>query len=152
MSYDRLGNWRIREKGRQKKSLFLKVSEIKQELKRIIPEISSAGLISMLSHCRRYHGGKLYYGRRTNPNKKPRELTHNERLLYDYLLKNKLNPCTTYRWFIACRLPSDIKEKLAKGQIGQKKAMYIAANRRRVKDSNMGLLMMEEVRSAIHGL
>ena len=152
ISYDRLGNWRIREKGHVKKSLFQKVAEIKDDIKRIIPELDSDGLISMLSHCRRYYEGKLFYGRRTNPNKQPRDLTANERLLYDYILKNNLNPCTTYRWFLATRLPSDIKEKLAKGQIGQKKAMQISANRRRVKNNNMGLLMMEEIRNIVSGL
>ena len=106
----------------------------------------------MLSHCRNYYEGKLFYGRRDSPKRKPRELTTNERMLYDYILKNGLNPSTTYRWFLATRLPDDIKEKLRKGQIGQNKAMQISANRRRVKHSNMGLLMMEEIRSAIRRL
>lgn len=152
MSYDRIGNWRIRDKGQRKKSLFLKIEEIKRDLKEIIPEIEGDRMISMMSHCRRYYEGKLFYGRLSNPRRKSMELTANERLLYDYLLKNTLNPSTTYRWFLATRLPSDIKEKLTKGQIGQKKAMEISANRRRVKNSNTGLLMMEEIRNKIRGL
>ena len=151
MSYDRIGNWRIREHG-QKVDIFQKVTEIKQQLKEIMPEIEGDKLIAMLSHCRNYYGGKLYYGRRDSPNRKPRELTQNERILYDFLLRNKLNPGTTYRWFIATRIPSDIKEKLIKGQISQKKALQISANRRRVKESNAGLLMMEEIRTIMRGL
>ena len=152
MSYDRIGNYRIREKDGKKKSLFLKVEEIKQDLKDIMPEIEGDRLIEMMSHCRRYYEGKLHYGRRDSKAKKPRDLTANERVLYDYLLKNGLNPSTTYRWFLATRLPSDIKDQLTKGKIGQKIAMQVAANRRRVKHSNAGLLLMEEIRNAVRGL
>ena len=148
MSYDRIGNAKVRKDGK-KVSIFRRVAEIKQQLKATIPEIEGYRLISMLSHCRRYYRGTLWYGRRDSPNKMPRTLTPNERILYDYLLKNNLNPCTTYRWFIATRVPDDIKDKLEKGQIGQKKAMQISANRRRVKRSNKGLLMIEEIRTII---
>jgi hypothetical protein len=153
MSYDRIGNCRIRENGR-KINIFDKVNEIKQHLKDIIPEIESDKLIVILSHCRAYYEGKLHYGRRNVPEnlQRTRELTTNERIVYEYLLKSKLNPSTTYRWFIATRLPQDIREKLAKGQIGQKKAMEISANRRNVKLSNMGLLMTEEIRKTIQKL
>ena len=160
MSYQRLGNTRIRFKtvrdgkivGR-KRDIFDKVNEIKRDIKAILPEIKSDELIGMLSRCRNYYFGNLHYGRRGPENKKrKRELTINERILYDYLLKNNLNPSTTYRWFIATRLPQDIREKLAKGKIGQKQAMQIAANRRRTKNSTEGLLMMEEIRSIIQKL
>lgn len=153
MSYDRLGNYQIRENGR-KRSLFDKVNEIKQHLKELLPEIEGDRLIAMFSHCRRFYGGKLHYGRVHNKENRSRvrELTPAEQLLYDYLLKNNLNPCTTYRWFIATRLPSDIMEKLEKGQISQKKAMQISANRRRTKESTQGLLMMEEIRNVIQKL
>lgn len=153
MSYDRIGNYRIRENGR-KRSIFDKVNEIKQHLKEIIPEIKSDELIGILSRCRAYYEGKLHYGRRNVPDNKQmkRELTANERIVYEYLLKSKLNPPTTYRWFIATRLPQDVRERLAKGQIGQKQAMKISADRRNVKQSNIGLLMMEEIRNSIQKL
>ena len=151
MSYDRLGNCRIRNNGR-KVDIFQKVGEIKRQLNEIIPEIEGDKLIAMLSHCRNYYYGKLCYGRRDSPGRKPRELTQNERIMYDFVLKNNLNPCTTYRWFIATRIPADIKDKLVKGQLSQKKAMEISANRRRVKESNAGLLMMEEIRTIVGGL
>ena len=81
-----------------------------------------------------------------------RPLTVNERILYDYLLRHDLNPSTTYRWFLATRLPQDIREQLAKGKIGQQLAMQIAANRRRTKHSTTGLLMMEDIRNIIRKL
>ena len=160
MSYDRLGNTRIRyntvRDGKvvgRKRDIFDKVNEIKRDLKAILPEIKSDELIGMLSRCRNYYHGNLHYGRRDEENKhRKRELTINERILYDYILKNNLKPSTTYRWFIATRLPQDVREKLSKGQIGQKKAMEISANRRRTKDSTEGLLMMEEIRAIIQKL
>ena len=80
------------------------------------------------------------------------ELTQTELILYDFLLRNKYNPSTTYRWFLASRVPDDVKQKLEKGQISVKKAMEIAYNRKRVRESNFGLLMMEEMRQIVRGL
>ena len=153
MSYDRIGNTKVRING-EKVNIFTMVNKIKNELKAILPEIESDKLINMLSHCRNQYYGKLYYGRRANPKNlnRIRELTPNERLVYDYLLKNQFNPCTTYRWFIATRIPSDVKDKLIKGQISVRKAMEISSNRRRVKESNLGLLMIEELRTIMMGL
>ncbi len=150
MSYDRLGNHSIRENGR-KRSIFDKVNEIKADLKDLFPEIEGDRLIAMFSHCRRFHEGKLHYGRVHNKANKSRvrDLTANEKLLYDYLLRNNLNPSTTYRWIIATRLPPDILKQLEKGTVGQKQAMQISANRRRTKESVTGLLMLEEIRSLV---
>lgn len=152
MSYDRIGNWRIRENG-QKRGLFDKVNEIKQRIKTILPELEGDKLIAMLSKIRTYIAHKkkgVPIGR--NGWKGYRELTFNEKVLYEYLLKNNLNPSTTYRWFLATRIPEDIREKLSKGKISVKKAMQISANRRRVKNSNLGLLMMEEIRTMMRSL
>lgn len=152
MSYDRIGNWRIRENG-QKRGLFDKVSEIKQGIKTILPELEGDKLIAMLSKIRTYVAHKkkgVPLGRKGW--KGYRELTFNEKVLYEYLLKNRLNPSTTYRWFLATRIPEDVKDKLSKGKISVKKAMQISANRRRVKNSNLGLLMMEEIKTIMRGL
>jgi hypothetical protein len=149
-------SYQIREKGR-KRSMFEKVREIKQKLKRALPEIEDNRLISMLGHCRRYYEGSLYYGRRTTDKtekkqRKQLDLTQMERVLYDFLLRNNLNPSTTYRWFLATRVPDDIKDKLAKKQISYRKAMQISYNRKRVRESNIGLLMLEEMRIIVRGL
>ncbi len=68
------------------------------------------------------------------------------------MLKNNLNPSTTYRWMIACRVPADIKSKLAKGELSYKKALQIAGNRLRVRESNTGLLMIEEITNIVRSL
>ena len=108
----------------------------------------------MFSHVRNFFYGKLYYGRRAVPENKQRkrELTGAETILLDYMMKNKLNPSTTYRWMIACRIPADIKEKLAKGQVSFVKAMQISANRKKVRESNIGLMMIEEINNIVRSL
>jgi len=146
-------NQRIRENGK-KINIFDKVNQIKKDLKELFPEIEDDKIIPMFSHIKNFYYGKLYYGRHSNPEnkKRKRNLTPSEIVLYDYLLKNNLNPSTTYRWMIACRIPSDIKTKLANGEISYKKALQIANNRIRVKESNTGLLMMEEINNIVRSL
>ena len=150
-------SWRIRENGK-KINIFDKVSSIKSELKQIIPEIEeNRVLIQMLAHCRSYYEGNLYYGRRTQDpeikkQRKEKKLTNTEKIVYDYLLKTNLNPSTTYRWFLATRVPRDIKDKLSKGQISYRKAIEISNNRRKITESNKGLLLMEEIREIINSL
>ncbi|MBI4152105.1 hypothetical protein HY495_00205 [Candidatus Woesearchaeota archaeon] len=146
-------NRSIRENG-HKRNIFDKVHEIREHIKKVLPEVDGSRLIQMLSHCRQYYEGKLHYGRRGIPEnqQKKRDLTEAERILFDLLLRLNLNPSTTYRWFLAARIPGDIKEKLAKGMISQKKALEIAANRKRVKESNTGLLMIEEIRTIMRSL
>ena len=149
--------YRIRDANRKKKCIFDKVDEIKKQLNQILPEIEPTRFLPMLGHCRRFHDNTLYYGRRTsNPEvKKTRkrlQLSQMEQALYDFLIANDLNPGTVYRWFLATRVPADIKEKLETGQVSVKIAMMTAYNRKRVRDSNVGLLMMEEMRTIIRGL
>ena len=146
-------NHRIREDGK-KINIFDRVNRIKKDIKSILPEIDGDRLLSMMSHCRRYYEGKLHYGRRTDPKnlKRVRELTANERILYEYLLKNNLNPSTTYRWFLATRVPEDIKQRLKDKKLSYKKAMQISANRKRARESNSGLLMMEEINNVVRSL
>jgi hypothetical protein len=146
-------NTKVRYKGK-KIPIFDRINLIKNDLKGLIPEIEEDKFLSMMSHIRNYYYGKLHYGRRSNPEniKRKRELTTNEKIILDYLLKNGLNPSTTYRWFIACRLPSDIKKKLQDGKVSFKKAFLIANNRKKSKLSNEGLLMMEEINNIVSSL
>ena len=146
-------NTQIREKGK-KINIFDKVNQIKKDLKTLFPEIEEDRIIPMFSHIRNFFYGNLHYGRHEVPENKQRKrgLTKAETVLYDYMLKKNLNPSTTYRWMIACRVPADIKEKLAKGQLSFRKAMQISANRKRVRESNTGLMMVEEVNNILRSL
>jgi hypothetical protein len=152
MSYDRIGNTHIRDNGK-KRSIFDKVNEIKTDVSLILPEIEGDRLIGMFSRVRTYYKHKkkgVAIGRQGK--KGYRDLTFSERVLYEYLIRNSLNPCTTYRWFIATRIPSDVRDKLEKGQVNLRVAMQISANRRRVKESNQGLMLMEDIRTIIRGI
>lgn len=146
----------IRENGKLV-SVFDKVSLIEKDLKQMLPEMDRSRLIKAMSKCRQFYEGKLYYGRRTSDKKEMKkrdklELTEIEKIIYHYLLQKKLNPSTTYRWFLATRLPSDLQEKISKREIPVKTAMSIASNRRRTKISRQGLLMMEEMTTIMEGL
>jgi len=122
-------NKNVRYKGK-KIPIWDRINRIRNDLKVLLPEIEEDKFLLMASHVRNFFYGKLHYGRRgikENIEKK-RELTKAEKVLLQYYMKNNLNPPTTYRWFVACRLPSDIKAKLQKGQVSFKKAMLIADN------------------------
>jgi len=146
-------NKQIRENGK-KINIFDKVNRIRKDLKSLLPEVEDDKIIIMFSHVRNFFYGNLHYGRRNVPENKRRKrsLTKAETILLDYMMKNNLNPSTTYRWMIACRVPSDIKEKLIKGQVSITKAMQISANRKRVKESNTGLMMIEEINNIVRSL
>jgi len=145
-------NHRARHNGR-KINLFDRINKIKSDLKELLPEIEEDKFLSMASHVRNFYYGKLHYGRDKPENlKRKRELTEAEKILLDYYLKNSINPSTAYRWFITCRIPSDIKEKLAQGKISFKKAFLIADNRKKAKMSNTGLLMIEEINNVVRSL
>ena len=146
-------NTKVRYKGK-KILIFDRINRIKNDLIELLPEIEEDKFLLMMSHVRNFYYGKLYYGRRDKPEnlKRKRKLTANEKIVLDYLLKNHLNPSTTYRWFIACRMPSDIKEKLQKGKISFRKAFLIADNRKKSKMSSTGLLMIEEINNLVSSL
>jgi hypothetical protein len=152
----RIGNWRIRRNGR-KINLFDMVKEIREDLKALVPELSPDGkpipndvLIPLLSKIRTYYRHKkkgVPVGRKGS--KGYRDLTKVEHVIFDYMIRTKLNPCTTYRWFIASRLPEDLMEQLKEGNLSQKMAMKLSAARKKDKDSAVGLYIMEQVRSIV---
>jgi hypothetical protein len=150
MSYMRIGNYRIRKNGK-KVSLFDTVNTIKQFIKGNFPEIDETGMLKMMSHCRGFYEGKLQYGRRGSNYCKPRLLTQIEKALYDYLIKEGHNPSTSYRWFLACRMPSDILTALKEGRISQKRAFKLSSNRIKNRQSAEGLELLELIRNKVRG-
>jgi hypothetical protein len=146
-------NTGVRYKGK-KIPIFDRINMIKNDLRELLPEVEEDRYLSMFSHIRNFFYGGLHYGKRNNPENKERkrDLTEAEKVILDYMLKNKLNPSTTYRWFVGCRLPSDVREKLEKGKISFKKAFLIADNRKKSKMSNTGLIMIEEINNIVRSL
>ncbi len=145
-------NHSVRYEGK-KVPIFDRINKIRNDLKALLPEIEEDKFLAMASHVRNFKYGKLHYGRRAIPENKNRvrELTPAEKVLLDYYAQNNINASTAYRWFIACRIPSDLMERLKEGKVSYKKVMEIADNRKKSKLSNLGLTMMEEINDIIRG-
>ncbi len=148
MSYMKLNNARIHENGKRR-SLFDKVHEIKDYIKTAIPEIDESKILTLMSHCRRFHEGNLVYGRIGSKKARKIPLSANERIVYSFLIQQKLNPSTVYRWFLASRIPADIRSQLASGRISQKRAFKLSANRLRNRMSREGMLLIESIRDIV---
>lgn len=135
-------------------SMMDKVIQLKREFKVLLPEIEQDKYLIMLSHIAYYCEDKKSYRSRNSRKRtfKRKPLTEAERIMLDHLLKNKLVPITTYRWFRVCKLPEDIQGRLRKGQISVKEAIRAGTNRLKQRESNTGLLMIEEINNIIRSL
>lgn len=132
-----------------------KVLQIKKDFKALLPEIEQERYIQMLGHIYWFHRNKKEYFQRIPRRKEGewRKLTPAEIIMLDYLLKNNINPKTIYKWFHVCKLPEDIQTKLRNNEITSVvEARKIATNRMRQRDSNAGLLMLEEIKGVITSL
>lgn len=146
-------NKRIRYNGK-KVDIFDVVNRIKEDLKKLFPEIEEKDYLAMFSHIKNKIDGKLFYGKRTNPENfsRKRELTKEEIILWDYLKEKGYNPSTAYRWMLHCRIPQDLIDKLKEGKISSTKAYLISNNRKKSKMSSLGLLMIETINTTIKSL
>ncbi|KHO50620.1 MAG: hypothetical protein QT04_C0050G0029 [archaeon GW2011_AR11] len=138
-------------------NVFDKANGIKNLIKEHLPEIKEDKLIYMMSHCRQYYEGKLYYGRRTSDpderkKRKIKALTKIESELFQLLLKYKINPSTAYRWLLAVRIPEDIMDSVRRKGMNISKAMEIARNRKYVKDNKLGWQMISMIREIVRWL
>lgn len=135
-------------------SMLDKVNLIKKDFKELLPEIEQDKYIVMLSHIAYFCNNGREYRARNGRTKafKIKVLTEAERIMLDYLLKNKCVPITTYRWFRASKVPEDIMTKLRNGQVSIKEAIRSSTNRLKQKQSNTGLIVLEEINNVIAGL
>jgi len=131
-----------------------KVNLIKRDFKTLLPEIEQDKYIVMLGHCAYFCENKKEYRARNGRKKiyKIKQLTEAEKIMLDYLLKNNLVPITTYRWFRASKVPEDIMTKLRNGQISVKESIRASTNRLKQKQSNTGLIVLEEINNIVSSL
>lgn len=130
-----------------------KVIQIKKDFKTLLPEIEQDKYIGMLCHVAYYLNRKEYRSR--NGRKKTYKvklLTEAEKVMLDYLLKNNLVPITVYRWFRVSKVPEDVMHKLRKGQLSVKEAIRTGTNRLRHRESNQGLVMLDEIQNIVASL
>lgn len=130
-----------------------KTNEMKRELKSLFPEIEENKYYSMLCHlCTRHKNNRQYYSRSNGKVGRLKQLTKNEIILLDYLIKNEINPITAYKWFRVSRLPEDIKDKLRRGEISVYNARKTFVNRVKMRESREGFEMCEEILNVVRNL
>lgn len=131
-----------------------KVNLIKRDFKTLLPEIEQDKYIVMLGHCSYFCDNKQEYRARNGRKKtyKIKPLTEAEKIMLDYLLKNNIVPKTVYRWFRVSKVPTDIMTKLRNGQVSVKEAIRASTNRLKQRQSNTGLMVMEEINNIVRSL
>mgnify|MGYP001569266840 FL=1 len=120
-----------------KKKYLQKVEVLKGLFKTIFPGIDDDNLVILLGRCSHYHCNDRNH------------LGEDEAILYDFLLKNNLNPCTVYKWFLVHNMPENIQELLQKGKLTQRQALKLSTNERRQKENTLGLELREECRKIV---
>lgn len=142
-----------------KTDIFGRLDKIKVDTERMMPELaplSHQQLVGLLAACRRYHEGSLHFGRRSVKSNvyRVRELTTTEHAVYEYLRRewSKFSPSTIYRWALAGRLPSDIKEELEAGKIGQIRALKLAQNRFDRQKDGKAVVILDMVTEAVENM
>lgn len=135
-------------------SMMDKVVQLKKDFKTLLPEIEEDKYIIMLCHISYFCEDKKNYRSRNTRTKtfKRKPLTEAEKVMLDHLLKNNLVPITAYKWFRVCKLPEDIQDRLKKNQISVKEAIRTGTNRLKQRQSNSGLMMIEEINNIVAGL
>ncbi len=98
-----------------KGTVYDKLRGLKDRLKMDFSEISAEDLFRICSKLATWH----YPKKRT----KAMMLSKNETMLYEFLLNNRFNPSTVYKWMLASSTTEDIQKKLMCGKISQKSAM-----------------------------
>ena len=95
-----------------------------------------------MCHISHYHGDRDYR----------KELTEEEAIFYDFLLKEDFSPATIYKWVLLSSSPSDIKMKLREGLISQKKALNLRARKQIWREVQLGSEILKEARAVVRGL
>lgn len=94
----------------------------------------------MLCHCVHHKIGRH------------KKLTCEERLLYDYLIKNGLSAKTIYKYFVVLNYPDTVKELLHNKKIGMDGAASRAFSLRKMKSDSTSKELMAEIKAVIGGL
>ena len=92
-----------------KETVFQKLAKVQQILRKYceITDKEFPKIIRKLGNC--------HYKKNSN-------LTDKELRVLEMLLARKYNPYTVYRWFLLTNCSDEVKQKLMRGMIGQKRA------------------------------
>ncbi len=72
-----------------------------------------------------------------------------EKKVSDYLMGLNVSLKSVYAWYLASRLPEDIKSGLINGKISQKKAIRLGKNRALGKELDITWRMMDIIRKTV---
>lgn len=123
-----------------RESVFEKVDRYKEILRPVICGKIDSEVKIMLCHCRHYRIGR------------DKSLTKDERILYDFLLKNNLNPHNVYEKFVLLEAPEHIQKLLREKKIGIREAQSRSYASKRQIDSTESEEFMNEIRKIIGGV
>ena len=101
------------------KSFIVKLSSVRSLIESHLPLVDGRHLLKLMGKLAHYHY-----------NKKKFILLGVERDLYNLLISEGYNPFTVYRWLLLEKMPDDLRFKLKQKEITQKKAVYLAFERR----------------------
>ena len=109
----------IVKNGNVQKSFIVKLLSVRSLIESRLPLVDGRHLLKLMGKLAHYHY-----------NKKKFILLGVERDLYNLLISEGYNPFTVYRWLLLEKMPDDLRFKLKQKEITQKKAVYLAFERR----------------------
>ena len=123
-----------------RESVFEKVEKYKEIFKTVADGKSDIEIKMMLCHCHYYNIGRY------------KNLTKEERIFRDFLLKHNLKPRSIYEKFCFLEYPEHIKKLLQENKIGVQNAQGRSRAFKRQLDVPEGKELMDEVKRIIGGL
>ncbi len=120
--------------------VFEQIESVKRILSSVVPEGESFRRRGLVLQCVKFKIGQI------------KKLDANESMVYDLLLKNKLNPKTVYIWLLLENVPLHIKEKLVQKKISLNDARVQFVKWKRLSDTHAGNALMDEIKNIIRRL
>ena len=101
------------------KSFVDKLKSLRKKLAVRFPDMDMQDFNEIMAKIAHYHYNKQKF-----------LIVGESRKIYNFLIEEKLNPFTVYRWLLLERVPDDIRFRLKQREISQKKASKIAYERK----------------------
>lgn len=118
-------------------NVFEKMKVIEEQIKTELPHIKARELPRRFSRVSHYVRGTL------------KSVDEDDRRLYDFLLRNKLNHRTVHNWFLLRGAPPDLRNKLENREIWIRNALKEMAMIRRVQEQPYDKSILLDIRRYI---
>ena len=117
--------------------IYEKIEAVEKQVNIELPEIEIKQLAKMFSRISHYIRGNV------------KSITNEERLLYDFMLRHKLNNRSLYQWFLLKEAPYDIKKRVIEGKLWLRHALKEMADFRRLKENPNDNTIINDIRNYI---